>query len=241
MGSKPQPEYYTHIINTRNFDRLDTLLKTTGGQIIYGGSRNRETRFFAPTIVTNLQPTDPLLTTELFGPILPILDLNLNDALAFTRRTENPLALYGFTEDEAEKERMLSETQSGGVTFNDCTLHVIAKDAPFGGVGGSGHGYYHGPYGIREFSYLRTYTNALPAWMEGAMAARYPPYSNEKLGKLFPPVQPGFDREGNNVSNGGWKKWAFGLGAVGLSLGVGLSEEGRRLVLGVVGSILQAV
>ncbi|KAJ5110206.1 hypothetical protein N7532_002851 [Penicillium argentinense] len=215
MGSKPQAEHYTHIINIRNFDRLDTLLKQTKGQIVYGGSRNRETLFFAPTIVTNLDADDALLQTELFGPILPILESTLDQAITFTRQTETPLAIYAFMQSTSEKERILTETQSGGVTFNDCTLHVIAKDAPFGGSGGSGHGYYHGPYGIREFSDLRTVTNALPAWMEGVMAARYPPYSDVKLGKLVPVVKPGFDREGNDVSNGGWKRWIVGLGVLG--------------------------
>jgi aldehyde dehydrogenase (NAD+) len=237
MGSKAQPEYYTHIINARNFDRLDTLLENTSGQIVYGGTRNPETRFFAPTIVTNLQPNDPLLTSELFGPILPILDLNLDHALAFTRATGNPLAIYGFTEDESEKDRILSETQSGGVTFNDCALHVIAKDSPFGGTGGSGHGYYHGPYGIREFSYLRSCTNAFPAWMEGVMGARYPPYSNKKLEKLVPAVKPGFDRDGNDASRGTWRKWGVVLG-VGLSIGVGVSDQGRAFVLGVLANVL---
>ena len=239
MGSKPQPEYYTHIINTRNFDRLDSLLKVTNGKIVYGGNRNRETRFFAPTIVTNLQPNDPLLTTELFGPILPILESNLGEAINLTNQTETPLAIYAFTRDETEKQRILSETQSGGVTFNDCTLHVIAKDAPFGGTGGSGHGYYHGSYGIREFTHLRTYTNALPAWMEGVMAARYPPYSDEKLTKLFPPVKPGFDREGNDVSVRSWKRWGIGLGLVVLSLGIVLGDQSQEFISGVLESVHQ--
>lgn len=212
MGNKDtQPEYYTHIINERNFDRLDRLLKETSGQIVYGGQRNRTTRFFAQTIVTGVKPGDSLLSEELFGPILPIVDADLDVAIAFTRGTDSPLAIYAFTANEAEKTRILNETQSGGVTLNDCTLHVVACDAPFGGTGSSGHGYYHGPYGIREFSQLRTHVNALPTWMEWVLDARYPPYSTKKLKKMVQAVKPPFDREGNDISRGKLRRWALGL------------------------------
>lgn len=141
MGDRDtQPDYYTHIVNERNFDRLDQLLTSTTGQIIYGGHRNRSTRFFAPTVVTNVKPGDPLLSKELFGPILPIMDADLDAVITFTRGTDRPLPLYAFTENEAEKSRILDETQSGGVTFNDCTPDVVACDAPFGGNGSSGAG-----------------------------------------------------------------------------------------------------
>ncbi|KAJ6174183.1 hypothetical protein N7485_006995 [Penicillium canescens] len=146
-GKDNQPDYYTHIINDPNFDRLDSLLQQTSGKVVYGGQRDRQSRYFAPTIVTGVNPSDPLLSEEIFGPILPIVDADFDTAISFTRELEHPLAIYVFTSKSADKERILNETQSGGVTFNDCGLHVAACDAPFGGVGNAGQGYYHGPQG----------------------------------------------------------------------------------------------
>jgi aldehyde dehydrogenase (NAD+) len=104
---------------------------------------------------------------------------------------------------------------SGGVTFNDCFFHAGAKDAPFGGVGASGMGYYHGHYGVLAFSHLRTYINGLPAWMESVTAFRYPPYTAANVDKMSPRVKPSFDRDGNDV----WKigpltKYTVGLGGL---------------------------
>jgi aldehyde dehydrogenase (NAD+) len=229
-GRDTKPEYYTHIINDRNFDRLDRLLTSTSGKIVYGGQRDRTTRFFAPTIVTGVKPGDSLLSEELFGPILPIMDADLDFALTYTRAGDRPLGIYAFTDNQAEKTRILDETQSGGVTFNDCTLHVVARDAPFGGTGPSGQGYYHGPYGVREFSHLRTYVDAMPAWMEWLMDARYPPYSVEKLKKLAPAVKPPFDREGRAVSRG-LTGWVFGLGALVLSVAVVMPRQQVQTLL----------
>jgi aldehyde dehydrogenase (NAD+) len=215
-GRDNQPEYYTHIINDRNFDRLDSLLQRTSGKIVYGGQRDRQSRYFAPTIVTGVQPDDPLLSEEIFGPILPIVDADFDTAIALTRSGEHPLAIYAFTSQETDKARILNETQSGGVTFNDCALHAAGRDAPFGGVGHSGQGRYHGPHGILAFSHLRTHTNALPAWIEPLMAARYPPYSVEKAHKMLSPATPPFDRDGNDKSSGR-SKWTAGFGVLALS------------------------
>ncbi|PYH75556.1 aldehyde dehydrogenase [Aspergillus uvarum CBS 121591] len=211
-GPDSIPPYSCHIVNDRNFDRLESLLSRTSGKIVYGGVRDRSTRYFGPTIVVDVQPDDILLTEELFGPILPIVDADLNAALAFTTSLEHALALYAFTNVEAEKDRILQTTSSGGVTFNDCLLHALAKDAPFGGVGHAGMGAYHGKYGIQAFSYRRTVTNALPSVLEGFMDARYPPYTLEKMHKMMPKVTPSFDRDGNERSSVG--KVAGAVGAV---------------------------
>lgn len=228
-GRDTRPEYYTHIVNERNFDRLDRLLTSTSGKIVYGGQRDRTTRFFAPTIVTDVKPGDSLLSEELFGPILPIMDADLDFALKYTRAGDRPLAIYPFTQNQIEKSRILDETESGGVTFNDCTLHFMARDAPFGGTGPSGQGYYHGPYGIREFSHLRTFVDGVPAWMEWLLDARYPPYSIEKLNKVAPAVKPSFDRDGNDTSLG-LAKWVLGLGALVLSVALVTPQQQVRSV-----------
>ncbi|KAH7123629.1 Aldehyde/histidinol dehydrogenase [Dendryphion nanum] len=197
-GEHNQPDYYSRIINDKSFDRLTTMLEETSGQLNYGGKPNRATRFFPPTIVSNVKTGDALLSEEIFGPILPIVDANLDCAISFTRSTEHPLVLYAFTSDASEKSRILDETLSGGVTFNECGIHTIASDAPFGGVGHSGLGSYHGKYGILTFSHLRTCMNALPNWVDRIMDFRYPPYTDGKLGKGIHETKPPFDREGNS-------------------------------------------
>ncbi|KAL6229376.1 hypothetical protein BDW75DRAFT_245791 [Aspergillus navahoensis] len=209
--SNQEPSHYTSIINERNFDRLDGLLQKTKGQVVYGGNRNRDSLFFSPTIVL-VDQDDILLSSEIFGPILPVLVADLDTALRHTAKGEHPLAIYAFTSKRDEKQYILDHSMSGGVTFNDCFLHAGAKDAPFGGVGESGMGYYHGPHGILAFSHLRTYMNGLPAWMESAMAFRYPPYQLANINKMSPTVRPSFDREGNDVGRmGALMKLAAGL------------------------------
>ncbi|KIW09013.1 hypothetical protein, variant [Verruconis gallopava] len=212
-GKGNRPEWITHVVNDRNWARLDNLLKNTQGKIVYGGERDAKTRYFAPTIVVDVKPGDSLLSEELFGPILPVVDMTYDQAIKFTAQGEHPLALYPFTESQAEKDRISKETLSGGVTFNDCALHAFAKGAPFGGTGNSGTGAYHGPYGILTFSHLRTYVNGLPSWMEGLMSARYPPYSDKKTKFLAPPPKASFDREGNDIGVFGSMAALLGFGA----------------------------
>ncbi|KAL6236541.1 Aldehyde/histidinol dehydrogenase [Aspergillus navahoensis] len=214
-SARNQPDYYTRIVNERHFDRLDNLLKQTSGRLRYGGERDRAARFMSPSIVA-VKPGDCLLNDELFGPILPVIDADLDTALAITRSDEHPLAVYAFTSDAADKKRVLDGCLSGGVTFNDCTLHAAVADAPFGGVGHSGMGYYHGPYGILAFSHLRTYMEGPPAWMQALMSVRYPPYTLDKAKMLAPKVNPSFDRDGNQ-RRCGWsvRKWGVGLAAAG--------------------------
>ncbi|PYH92304.1 aldehyde dehydrogenase [Aspergillus ellipticus CBS 707.79] len=218
-GKGNKADYYCHIVNERNFDRLESLLQKTSGKIVYDGIRNRDTRYFGPTIVVDVKPDDSLLSEELFGPILPIIDADFDTAISFTRSLECPLALYAFTNEESEKRRVRNETLSGGVTFNDCMVHAAALDAPFGGVGNSGIGRYHGQHGILTFSHLRAYSDGFPEWMERFMGARYPPYTIETTNKLAPPVKAPFDRDGNDKTSGGKVVgYAATLGAVAASL-----------------------
>jgi aldehyde dehydrogenase (NAD+) len=219
MDGRERPEYYTKIVNDRNFVRLEKLLQDTSGEVVYGGDRDRATRYFAPTIVVNVRPGDSLLSEELFGPMLPIVDADLDTAISYTRAGEHPLAIYAFTQDPTERERVLHETQSGGVTFNDCMLHIAAHNAPFGGVGNSGQGYYHGKYGVLAFSHLRTYISGLPSWMEGLMAARYPPYTEAKTKTIAPAMKASFDRDGNEISSmGGLIVKVFGVAVIAAAM-----------------------
>lgn len=142
------------------------------------------------------------MSEELFGPILPIIDASLDEAIAYTAKHDHPLALYGFTNNQAEKDKILSKTNSGGVTFNDCILHMTVKDAPFGGVGASGTGAYHGSYGFEEFIHRRTVVN-VPGWMEALLKFRYAPYTEAKANKMIQltggSAKPSFDRNGKDT------------------------------------------
>ncbi|KAH7230021.1 putative aldehyde dehydrogenase [Fusarium solani] len=198
LGGSQMPEYYSHIINKRNFDRLSALLDQTSGKIVYGGERNPETLGFSPTVVVDVSPSDSLMSEELFGPILPILDATLDEAISHTTNNERPLAVYPFTASQAEKDKVLGSTISGGVCINDAIVHTLSEGAPFGGTGYSGMGAYHGPYGFKEFTHMRTVVD-IPKWMDIILRPRFPPYTEKTaiaLSKAFRPVDKvWFDRD----------------------------------------------
>ncbi|MFH4376808.1 aldehyde dehydrogenase family protein, partial [Acinetobacter baumannii] len=108
-------------------------------------------------IVLNCTPDMRIMKEELFGPILPVVAYDsLDDAITYVKSDERPLALYCFTHNSVERDRILRETHSGGVTINDWGWHVVNHDAPFGGIGNSGMGSYHGEEGFRELSHAKT-------------------------------------------------------------------------------------
>lgn len=123
---------------------------------------------------------------------------------------EHPLALYIFSTSQSEINEVLSNTQSGGVTINDVIMHVAIPNAPFGGVGGSGYGAYHGRYGFDTFSHERSVV-ALPNWLDKMLAFRYPPYTMSDLGKIRVRNNMGFKRgEGmadQKIGKRGRGKW----------------------------------
>ncbi len=213
-GSPANPGYVTNIVNDRHYNRLEGLLEKTSGNIIYGGDRDPASRYFSPTVVDNVTTDDSLLSEELFGPILPILDATLDEAITYTAAHDHPLSIYGFTNSSAEQRAILDRTSSGGVTFNDGLLHMAMKDAPFGGVGGSGTGAYHGIYGFQEFTHLRTVAS-IPGWMDAMLSFRYPPYTSAKAIAQIKATGGGgtvsFDREGKSTTTvlgrifGQWK------------------------------------
>lgn len=183
-------ESYTSVIDSRSFDRLK---KTLDDGVSKGGSAinltntefNAELRKFPPHLLLN--PTDDMLAMreELFGPILPIIGYtSIDEVLTYINDRDRPLGFYVFTNDRAIQEKMIYQTISGGVTINHCAFHVFQHDLPFGGVGASGMGHYHGREGFMEFSKLRpifTYPKF------GKPDLFYPPYTDahEKLFKLL--------------------------------------------------------
>ncbi|WP_038342811.1 coniferyl aldehyde dehydrogenase [Acinetobacter sp. A47] len=153
---------YTSIINERHLNRLLDILedaKAKGADVIVCGEydRTRDARRMPVHIVLNCTPDMRILKEELFGPVLPVVAYDtLDEAIQYIRAGERPLALYCFSLDAHERDNILKQTHSGGVTINDWGWHVVNHDAPFGGIGNSGMGTYHGEEGFRELSHAKT-------------------------------------------------------------------------------------
>jgi aldehyde dehydrogenase (NAD+) len=146
---------YGRIVNRRHFDRLTGLL--SAGRIVCGGEHDAGELYLAPTILADVPWDSPVMQEEIFGPILPVLAFDrLDEALALLARRPTPLAVYLFTRDRATQERVLAETRSGGVCLNDTVVHLLSKELPFGGLGESGMGAYHGRAAFDAFSHYRS-------------------------------------------------------------------------------------
>lgn len=173
----PTPEEspdYARIINTKHFDRLSRYLDAKKPFI--GGKTNREKRYFAPTILTDAKATDPVMQEEIFGPILPVLPYeSLDEAVKFVNSRPKPLAFYFFSKESSNKEKVLSEISFGGGCINDTLVHLMSPDLPFGGVGESGIGAYHGKHSYALFSHHKSVVKK-PFFAD--VALRYPPYGN---------------------------------------------------------------
>ncbi|QQM45804.1 aldehyde dehydrogenase family protein [Streptomyces liliifuscus] len=145
---------YGRIINERHFDRLSGLLGS--GRVVVGGGSDRATKYIAPTVLADVDPDSPVMGEEIFGPVLPIVTVpGLDEALEFINDRDKPLALYVFTESDVTRERLAAETSSGGLGFGLPLAHLTVSDLPFGGVGESGMGNYHGRYSIETFSHRK--------------------------------------------------------------------------------------
>jgi coniferyl-aldehyde dehydrogenase len=171
---------YTAIIDTGAFSRLtDTLAdaKDKGAKVIPlldGPDTILEQKKISPVIVTETTPAMRLMQEEIFGPILPVLPYtSIKSVIDYINDRPRPLALYIFTRDRSLSDTVIAHTHSGGVTVNDCALHVAQHDLPFGGIGNSGMGQYHGMEGFLEFSKLRPVFHQAPF---SSTAALTPPY-----------------------------------------------------------------
>lgn len=146
---------YGRIVNRRHFDRLVNYLGT--GRILCGGKHDAGDLYIAPTILTEVATDAPVMQEEIFGPILPVLEFaSVDEVLTSLRSRPTPLALYLFTRDRAIQDRVLAETRSGGVCINDTVSHIIGHHLPFGGLGESGMGAYHGRASFDCFSHRRS-------------------------------------------------------------------------------------
>jgi aldehyde dehydrogenase (NAD+) len=179
-GERPETSKdYGRIVNERHHRRLMALLPNSGS-LAAGGQGDEQQRYIAPTVLTDVRADAPIMQDEIFGPILPVLKVaSIDEAISFVNARDKPLALYAFTADPAAQQRVVERTSSGGVVLNHAILHLIIPGLPFGGVGASGTGAYHGKHSFETFSHrkavLKKPTSIDPSLM-------YPPYTQAKEG-----------------------------------------------------------
>ncbi|MGU3502033.1 aldehyde dehydrogenase family protein [Mycobacterium sp. C31M] len=175
------------IVNRRHFDRLASAVAATEGEVVIGGGSDPSALELDATVVLDPSLTEPLMTDEIFGPVLPIVTVqNLDEAIEFVNARPKPLAAYLFTKAKAVRERVIREVPSGGMVVNHLIFHFATTRLPFGGVGPSGIGAYHGRYGFEEFSHRKSVLTKPTRPDLGKLI--YPPYTDKawKLArKLF--------------------------------------------------------
>uniref|UniRef100_A0A3P8UVB2 Aldehyde dehydrogenase n=1 Tax=Cynoglossus semilaevis TaxID=244447 RepID=A0A3P8UVB2_CYNSE len=169
---------YGRIINQRHFNRIMSLME--GYTPVVGGQSDSSQCYIAPTVLKDVPPHSRLMQEEIFGPVLPIVTVSdMDDAIRFVNEREKPLALYIFCNDKKAVKRMIEETTSGGVTVNDVMMHYTLSSLPFGGVGHSGMGRYHGKHTFDQLSHQRAcLIRSLK--MESVNLARYPPQDRRR-------------------------------------------------------------
>ena len=147
---------YARIVNDRHFERLSALVDDPGHEVVHGGQRDAGTRYMAPTVVSHVQDEAAVMADEIFGPILPILPVaDVDEAIARINQHDKPLALYAFSRSTATAARIVERTSSGAVCLNGTIIQYCIPSLPFGGVGASGNGSYHGRAGFDTFSHRK--------------------------------------------------------------------------------------
>ena len=167
------------IVNERQFDRLVSILSATEGNVVTGGGSDRATLSIEPTVVVDPAPDDAVMADEIFGPILPIITVGSTDeAVAFVNARPKPLALYVFTSSQQKGRDLVDRMPSGGAVINHIAMHCLVPQLPFGGVGASGMGAYHGQWGFEALSHRRAVLSK-PAKPDPGLL--YPPYTDRAM------------------------------------------------------------
>lgn len=172
-GNDPSKSYdYGKIINAKRFDTLVSYLNQ--GTVVYGGQHDRDKLYIAPTILENVSPEAPVMQDEIFGPILPLFTFNTHEeALALVEQNPNPLAFYVFTNDRQTEEKWISQIPFGGGCVNNTVVHFTNAALPFGGVGNSGMGAYHGKHSFDTLTRIKPVLKT-PNWPD--LSVKYPPF-----------------------------------------------------------------
>lgn len=162
-----------------HFDRLVTALTPTKGTVAVGGGTDLSRLTIEPTVVVDPHPGEPLMSDEIFGPVLPIVTVHsLDEAIGFVNARPKPLAAYIFTNAKSIRERVITEVAAGGMVFNHVAFQWATTKLPFGGVGPSGIGAYHGQWGFEEFSHRKSVLTK--PTRPDTSALLYPPYTKKK-------------------------------------------------------------
>ncbi len=163
---------YTRIVNKAAVQRLSKLVENT--TVYFGGNFTEHSHFFAPTVLTDVSPNSPVMQEEIFGPVLPVLTFqNIDEVIEVIKKGEKPLAAFYFSENKSKQQEFLKNTYSGDAMINDVVIHFTNISLPFGGVGYSGMGSYHGKRSFDVFSHERSVMKT-PTWID--LPLRYPPY-----------------------------------------------------------------
>ncbi len=172
--------YYVHMVSDRAFDRVVGYMKD--GKILFGGHSDRESRYIEPTLLGDVDPSSPVMQEEIFGPVFPVMEFtHKEEVLSFVASREKPLAFYYFG-SVPDGWDMISRSTSGGACINDTIMHIANDNIPFGGVGNSGMGRYHGLDSFLAFSHVRSVVKT-PTWID--LPFRYMPYKYMGVMKKF--------------------------------------------------------
>jgi len=184
-GDDPaKSESFGRVINEKHFKRLTQLINKE--KVVVGGEWNEKDKYIAPTLLDGVSWDEPIMQEEIFGPILPVFTYkDLNSVIEKLKSQAKPLALYLYSNNESDQEKVIENLSFGGATINDCLSHVLNSNLPFGGVGDSGIGAYHGKLSFETFSHKKP---VLKRSFKFDLKARYAPYS-EKNFKLLKKVQ----------------------------------------------------
>lgn len=176
------PEAGLPIVNRRQFDRLRSYLDASRGEVVIGGTVEEASLRIAPTVVVGPDAEEPMMAEEIFGPILPILTVSSpEEAVRVVNARPKPLALYVFSRDKAVARRLVEAIPAGGAVVNHIALHCLTPTLPFGGVGASGMGAYHGEWGFQALSHRKA---VLVKTFSPDLSIMYPPY-DEKAQRLM--------------------------------------------------------
>ncbi len=171
---------YSRVISPKHFSRLTSLISS--GKVAIGGQSEQAERYIAPTVLVDVDQNSPVMQEEIFGPILPVLEVgSIDEAIGFVNSRPHPLALYVFAQDNSVNEKVIAETTSGGVTVNGTIMHMTGPYLPFGGIGESGMGAYHGQSGVDVFQHLKPVLKR-STMLDAPLA--YPPYTKRKFSIL---------------------------------------------------------
>jgi aldehyde dehydrogenase (NAD+) len=178
FGDDPQQsDSYGRIVNDRHFERVSGFI--TSGHAAIGGQFDAKDKYIAPTVLTDVEADSAIMQEEIFGPVLPIVRAeNLEEAIAFIRAGEKPLAAYVFTNDNSAEKKFLDQVSCGNACINDVMMFMAVHELPFGGVGPSGMGAYSGQRGFETFSHMKAVMKR--GWWPD-LEVRYAPYTEKKF------------------------------------------------------------